>query len=282
MEISAKLVMQLRQKTSVGMMECKKALKEADGDIELAADLLLKSGAAKAGKKSDRVANEGLLFVATAADGLSAAMVEINCETDFVAKADSFIAFGNNIANLVLEHNITTVTELGALTADSGKSVADMCNILVGQLGENIQVRRFVCLKATSGKVVPYSHAGKIASLVQIEDDNIDVAKDVAMHIAALKPLALHSAGVNAEVVAKEQEIFKAQVAESGKSADIMTKIIAGKMQKFLADNSLYGQVFVKEAKKRVSEYLAENKVVVTSFAFYEVGMSGSSEAISA
>jgi elongation factor Ts len=282
MEISAKLVMQLRKKTNVGMMECKKALKEAKGDIELAAELLLKSGAAKAGKKSDRVANEGLLFVATAADSLSAAIVEVNCETDFVAKADAFIEFGNNIASLVLQHNVTSVVELNALTTDSGKSVADMCNILVGQLGENIQVRRAVCLKVSSGKVLSYCHAGKIASLVQIEGDNADVAKDVAMHIAALKPLALHPAGVNAEAAAKEQEIFKAQIAESGKSAEIMDKIIAGKMNKFLADNSLYGQVFVKDSKKKVSEYLAENKVVVTSFVLYEVGMSGCDVAISA
>ncbi len=282
MEISAKLVMQLREKTNVGMMECKKALKEAKGDIELAAELLLKSGAAKAGKKSDRVANEGLLFVATAADSLSAAIVEVNCETDFVAKADAFIEFGNNIASLVLQHNVTTVAELNALTADSGKSVADMCNILVGQLGENIQVRRAVCLKVSSGKVLSYSHSGKIASLVQIEGDNADVAKDVAMHIAALKPLALHPAGVDAEAAAKEQEIFKAQIAESGKSAEIMDKIIAGKMNKFLADNSLYGQVFVKDSKKKVSEYLAENKVVVTSFVLYEVGMSGCDVAINA
>lgn len=282
MEISAKLVMQLRQKTNVGMMECKKALKEANGDIDLAAELLLKSGAAKANKKSDRVANEGLLFVATDADGSSAAIVEINCETDFVAKADAFVGFGNELANLVLEHNATTTEEIHALTTESGKSVADMCNLLVGQLGENIQVRRGICLKAASGKVVSYSHGGKIASLVQIEDDNTDVAKDVAMHIAALKPLALHPEGVNADAVAKEEEIFRAQIADSGKPANIMDKIISGKMQKYLADNSLYGQVFVKDSKKKISEYLAENKAVVTAFVFYEVGMSGDNSVISA
>ena len=282
MEISAKLVMQLRQKTNVGMMECKKALTEAKGDIELATELLLKSGAAKAGKKSDRVANEGLLFVANAADGLSASIVEVNCETDFVAKADAFLEFGNNLANLVLERGVTAVADINALTTDSGKTVADMCNILVGQHGENIQIRRATCLKADGGKVVSYSHAGKIAALVQIEGDNAEVAKDIAMHIAALKPLALRPEGVNADIAAKEQEIFKAQMAESGKSADIMDKIIDGKMKKFLADNSLYGQVFVKDSKKKVSEYLAESKVVVTSFVFYEVGMPGSDTAISA
>ena len=282
MEISAKLVMQLRQKTNVGMMECKKALKEANGDIDLAAELLLKSGAAKASKKSDRVANEGLLFVATAADGGAAAMVEINCETDFVAKADAFVEFGNSVVNLVLTHGATAAEEINSLVTDSGKTVTDMCNLLVAQLGENIQVRRGISLKADSGKVVSYSHGGKIASLVQIEDDNTDVAKDVAMHIAALKPLALRPEGVNATAVAKEEEIFRAQMADSGKPDNIMDKIISGKMQKYLADNSLYGQVFVKDSKKKISEYLTENKAVVTAFVFYEVGMSGNNEVISA
>ena len=282
MTISAKSVMALRQKTQVGMMECKKALAEANGDMALAEEILLKSGASKADKKADRVANEGLVFVSVAADQKSAAVVEVNCETDFVARGDAFQQFGQTLADLALANHVTDVSQLSDLTFGEHGSVEDTRKVVIGQLGENIQVRRACAVRSDNGCVASYLHGGRIAVLVRLTEDNIDVAKDVAMHVAAMKPGAIGADGIPADLIAKEREIVAAQVAESGKPEAIAEKIIDGKMQKFLSDNSLLGQVFVKDSKAKVQEYLAQNNATVESFVMYEIGMTGNDQEVTA
>jgi len=275
MAISAKMVMELRQKTQVSMMECKKALVSADGDMVLAEENLLKSGAAKADKKSDRVANEGLLFSVSDAENMGSSIVEINCETDFVARGDDFKGFGEKLAELALSHKVTTADSLLSLQYDSENSVEDMRKIMIAKLGENIQVRRAYAVHADSGCVASYSHSGRIIVIVKLSDANIDLAKDVAMHAAAMKPTAISSDGIPSDDVAKQREIFAAQVAESGKPEKIASKIIEGKINKFLDENSLLGQVFVKDSKQKVSQYLDQHKSKVLSYVLYEIGMSG-------
>ena len=280
MTISAKVVMDLRKKTQVGMMECKKALAEANGDMALAEEILLKSGVAKAAKKSDRVANEGMIFAAVTADNSSGALFEMNSETDFVARNDDFKGFGERLAKLALDNGVSNIDQLLELEFESGKSVADMRAVMVAKLGENIQLRRSYSLKADGGIVACYSHGGKIASLVNTSTSDIDVAKDVAMHIAAMKPSAISSEGIPSEIVEKEREIFAAQVAESGKPPEIAARIIDGKVQKFMDENSLLGQVFVKDSKQKVKQFLAQHKTSIKAFSLYEVGMSGNDGAI--
>jgi elongation factor Ts len=280
MTISAKAVMDLRKKTQVGMMECKKALAEADGDMALAEEILLKSGAAKAEKKSDRVANEGLLFIVDAHDNKATAVVEINCETDFVARSDDFQEFGNKLAALALEHNVKDINELLSLEYDAGNSIDQMRTVMVTKLGENIQLRRAYTLQAESGCVASYSHSGRIATIVNLSSDDLAVAKDIAMHLAAMKPSSISADGIPADVVAKERDIFTAQAADSDKPADITARIIEGKLKKFMDENSLLGQVFVKDSKQKVKQFLEQHKATVKAFTLYEVGMSGNDGAI--
>lgn len=282
MTISAKSVMALRQKTQVGMMECKKALSEANGDMALAEEILLKSGASKADKKADRVANEGLVFVSVAADQKSAAVVEVNCETDFVARGDAFKQFGQTLADLALVNHVVDVTQLTPLTVGEHGSVEDTRKVVIGQLGENIQVRRACTVRSDNGCVASYLHGGRIAVLVHLTEDNANVAKDIAMHVAAMKPGAISADGIPADLIAKEREIVAAQVAESGKPEAIAEKIIDGKMKKFLSDNSLMGQIFVKDSKTKIEEYLAQNNASVESFVMYEIGMTGNDQEVTA
>ncbi|MEE3003652.1 MAG: translation elongation factor Ts [Pseudomonadota bacterium] len=280
MAISAKIVMELRKKTQVGMMECKKALAEANGDMELAEEILLKSGAAKAEKKSDRVANEGLLFVSQANDNSAVAVVEINCETDFVARSDDFQSFGNKLAELALKHNSQNIDSLLELSYTDSQTVAEMRAVMVAKLGENIQLRRAYTLQAETGCVACYSHGGRVVTLVNVSSDKIEAAKDIAMHIAAMKPSAISAAGIPDTVIAKEREIFTAQVAESGKPEHIAAKIIEGKVNKFMDENSLLGQAFVKEPKQKVGDFLKQHSIEVLAFTLYEIGMSGNDGAI--
>ena len=272
MSISAKTVMELRKITNVGMMDCKKALLESNGNIDVAKDILLKSGATKATKKLDRVAKEGLLFVVNTSNNLTYIILEVNCETDFVAKSDIFINFGNKLSQLALKNNCSEVSELLELTYDNNKTVEEERQTIIGQLGENIQVRRCINLHTDSGCVVSYSHGNKIATLVSISTDNVVVAKDIAMHIAAMRPTSITSAGIDESLIAKEREIYKAQIENSGKNETIMNKIIDGKISKYLNENSLYGQVFVKDSKKKISQYLKEHDINIDAFVFCEVG----------
>jgi elongation factor Ts len=280
MSISAKAVMDLRKKTQVGMMECKKALSEANGDMALAEEILLKSGVAKASKKSDRVANEGLIFTSSSDDHSQVSLFEMNSETDFVSRNEDFKNYGVELVNLALKHNVKNIDDFLKFEVSSGKTVDEMRAEMVAKLGENIQLRRVYTLKAESGCVASYSHGGRIAAIVNISSDNIEVAKDIAMHIAAMKPSAISSAGIAANVIDKEREIFTAQVADSGKPADIATKIVDGKLNKFMDENSLLGQVFVKDSKQKVKQYLEQHKCSVLAFSVYEVGMSGNDGAI--
>jgi len=280
MAIDAKTVMSLREKTQVGMMDCKKALQEAGGDIEKAEEILLKSGAAKADNKSTRVAEQGAVFAAVNADNTAAALIEINCETDFVAKNEDFVTFSNKLAEIALEHKVIDAASLLTLQFDASNSVEDMRKLMVAKLGENIQIRRAHCMQAEQGCVVSYSHGGRIVTLVNLSTDNQDVAKDIAMHVAALRPSSISAEGIAEDEVTKQREVFAAQVANSGKPAEIAEKIITGKINKFLDENSLLGQVFVKDSKQKVTQYLATNKCKVLSFLLYEVGVSGNESAV--
>lgn len=274
MTISAKIVMELRQKTQVSMMECKKALVSANGDMALAEENLLKSGAAKAAKKSDRVANEGAIFVADNASHTAGAMVELNCETDFVARGDDFKAFGQRLAELALTNVVRNVEALLDMTYNDEHTVEAMRNVLIAKLGENIQIRRAITITADKGCVMSYSHGGRIAALVKSDSDAHVAVKDIAMHVAAMKPSAITAAGIPSALVDKQKEIFMAQVVDSGKPEAIATRIVEGKMQKFVDENALMGQAFVKEAKQKVSDYLQAQKADVQSYVLYEIGMA--------
>ena len=281
MNIPAKTVMELRKITNVGMMECKKALIEAEGDISVAKDLLLKSGAAKATKKVNREVNEGLLFIANSSDNLSSVIVEINCETDFVAKSDLFLDFGNKVASIALDKACQDANVLLTESFSDSATIEQERQAVIGKLGENIQISRCTSLRQDSGCVVSYSHGNKIVTLVSSPSDKIDIVYDIAMHIAAMRPSAITSSGISEDLVNKEKEIFAAQLENSGKSSEIVSKIIDGKVNKFLDDMSLYGQVFVKDSKKKVAQYLKENSVDISSFVFCEIGSDNNGNIIS-
>ena len=280
MAITASMVAELRAKTDAPMMECKKALTEAEGNFEKAEELLRVKLGSKAGKAASRVTAEGV--VALAREGDDAALVEINCETDFVTKNDSFLAFANAVAEGVVKNNPADLAALGAmpLSMDSfGPTVEDVRRGLIGKIGENMSVRRFK--RFASGKAASYLHGTRIGVVVEFEGDEA-AAKDVAMHVAAMKPVALSSADVPAELVAKERSVAAAKAAEdasiaqaAGKpvqSAEIVTKRVEGGVQKYLKEVSLNNQTFVKNDKQTVEQMLKEKATVVKSFTLYVVG----------
>ena len=278
--ITAKMVAELRAKTDAPMMECKKALTEAEGDFEKAEELLRVKLGSKAGKAASRVTAEGV--VAMARSGDSVALVEINCETDFVTKNDSFLAFADAVAQGVVLHSPADLAALGvmALSMDSfGPTVEDVRKGLIGKIGENMTVRRFKHFAA--GKSAAYLHGTRIGVVVEFEGDEA-AAKDVAMHVAAMKPVALSSADVPADLVARERSVAAAKAAEdaavavaAGKpvqSAEIVAKRIEGGVQKFLKEVSLNNQTFVKNDKQTVEQMLKEKATTVKSFTMYVVG----------
>lgn len=272
MEITAALVKELRERTGSGMMECKKALTETGGDIEAAVELMRKSGLAKADKKAGRVAAEGMIAAAISKDGASGAIVEVNCETDFVAKGEDFVSFSGEIANLVLAKRPADVDALGQLPVASGTSVEEKRRVLIAKLGENIALRRLSALESPGGKVAAYLHGNRIGVLVAMKGGSDALAKDIAMHVAASKPVALSANEVPADVIAKEKEIFRAQAAESGKPADIVEKMIVGRVNKFLKEVTLLGQPFVKNPDISVEQLLKEHGATVSAFVRFEVG----------
>ncbi|MGE0860294.1 MAG: translation elongation factor Ts [Gammaproteobacteria bacterium] len=269
MEISAALVKELRERSGAGMMECKKALVEAQGDIELAIENLRKSGAAKAAKKAGRIAAEGAIV--TAANATGAVLVEVNSETDFVANDDNFKRFAQTVAEAALASGASDVAALREVAA-GGETIEAQRAALVGKIGENIEIRRFVALAANGGVVVSYLHGKRIGVLVAMQGGSAEVARDVAMHIAASNPQAVDESQLPAELLAKEREISLAQAEQSGKPADIVEKMVAGKLKKFVAENTLLGQPFVKDPDKTVAKLLGEHKATVTHFVRFEVG----------
>ena len=271
MAIGAALVKELRERTGAGMMECKKALVECDGDIDVAAELMRKQGAAKADKKAGRIAAEGLIGIARGEDGRSLAMVEVNCETDFVAKDDSFKGFVAAVADVALSAAPADPDALSAAELASGGSVEEGRKALIAKIGENMSVRRFERLE-TDDRFGVYMHGTRIAVVVEMKGGDADLAKDMAMHVAASKPLAVDEAALDPALVAKEKEILLAQVADSGKPPEIMEKMVAGRMRKFLAENTLVGQAFVKDPDTTVGKLLAKSDARVIRYVRMEVG----------
>jgi elongation factor Ts len=272
MSISAAMVKELRERTGSGMMECKKALVEANGDMELAIENMRKAGLAKADKKSGRIAAEGLIGVKTSANGNAVAMVDINCETDFVAKSEDFIAFVNNVTNALLSADPASDEALLALTLTDGATVDETRRSLIAKLGENITVRRFEKFHTADGGTACYLHGSKIGVIVELSKTDNELGKDIAMHIAASKPAYVGEDQVPAEIIDKEKEIFQAQSAESGKPADIIEKMIAGQIRKFLAEITLLGQPFIKDDKMTVAKLLSTKGNAVVRFVRFEVG----------
>lgn len=277
MEITAGLVKELRERTGSGMMECKKALVECGGDIDAAVELMRKAGLAKADKKAGRIASEGLIVIEAAADGKSAALVEVNSETDFVAKGDDFQSFARAVAARVLKNAPADVEALLAMPlADGGVNVEEARRELIAKLGENMSVRRFVRYQSANGIVVSYLHGTRIGVLVEIEGGDAALGKDIAMHIAASRPVCVDASGVPAELLAKERDIFTAQAKTdpktSGKPAEIIEKMIEGRIKKYLGEVTLLGQPFVKNPDQTVEQLLKAANATVKRFDRIELG----------
>ena len=269
MSISAAEVKALRERTGAGMMECKKALVETGGDIEAAIEAMRKSGLAKADKKAGRTAAEGR--IALAVEGNSAVLAEVNCETDFVAGGDDFAAFADGVAQVALKEGPKDIEALSALELDGGESVDTRRRELVAKIGENINVRRFERV-ASEGVLGRYVHGVRIGVLVGMEGGDEELAKDVAMHIAASNPVCVAPEDVPAEVLDKEREIHRAQAEQSGKPAEIVEKMIEGRLRKYVNEIALKGQPFVKNPDQSVGALLKEHGARVLRFVRYEVG----------
>lgn len=268
-KITAEMVRDLRERTSAGMMECKRALEATGGDMEKAADELRKSGKAKADKKAGRIAAEGAIVISD--NGQQAAMVEINSETDFVARDENFTNFVKSLAETVLAAKETNVDAIAKLNL-KGASVEEARQNLVAKVGENVQVRRAVISGDKAACVGAYLHGSRIGVIVELDVDNKELARDVAMHIAACKPIVVSPDNVPADLVAKEKEICTAQAATSGKPADIIEKMVAGRLKKFLDEVSLTGQPFVKDPDVSVGSLLNKHRAKVLAFYRFEVG----------
>ncbi len=274
MTITASQVKDLRERTGLGMMECKGALTETNGDMDAAIDLLRKKAGAKVEKKSGRTAAEGVIGMFIGPDRKLAAMVEVNSETDFVAKGDELAAFASAIAACAAANKPADVAALNALSLAKGaaQTIAQVREGLVSKLGENIGVRRFERYAMDKGHIASYVHGRKIGVLVEMQGGDEALARDIAMHIAASRPQCVSKEQVPAELIAKEKEIFSAQAAESGKPAEIIEKMVVGRINKFLAEITLLGQPFVKDPDSTVEKLLKGAGATVLRFARYEVG----------
>ena len=271
--ISASLVKELRERTGAGMMECKKALEASKGDIEIAIEELRKSGTAKAGKKASRVAAEGAVIIAVSDDNKHGVMVETNSETDFVARDENFTAFVKAVGVTALQSKPQDVTALMATKlAGSDKTVEEARLELVTKVGENVQIRRLQHTSGNATYVGCYIHGARIGVVVELDVVNEELARDVAMHIAASRPLVISPDKVPQDLIDKEKEIYTAQAATSGKPKEIIEKMVVGRLKKFLDEISLTGQPFVKDPDMSVGTLLAKNKANVLAFYRYEVG----------
>jgi elongation factor Ts len=270
MAITAALVKELRDRTGLGMMECKKALTETDGDIEVAIDNLRKSGATKAAKKSANIAAEGAVHFASSADGKTALMLEVNSQTDFVARDANFTAFAKQVAEVALTAAATDVAVIAGLPYGNGQTVEEARIDLVQKIGENIQVRRAVVVQGDV--VATYVHGLKLGVVVAMTGGDADLGRDVAMHIAASNPMVINPTDVPADILAREKEIYSSKARESGKPENIVEKMIEGSLKKYLAEVSLVEQAFVKDPDVKVADLLKKAGATVTAFVRLEVG----------
>lgn len=269
MSISASMVKALRERTGAGMMECKKALVEANGDADAAAEILRKSGQAKADKKSSRVAADGRVVIA--ANGAGAVIAEINSETDFVAKDANFIGFAEAIADIALKTGVVEPAALAEQTLPDGRKVETARTELIQKVGENIGVRRLSRIEA-GGALGHYTHGARIGAVVALEGGDETLARDIAMHVTASNPLCVDEAGVPAEELERERRILTEQARESGKPAEIVDKMVSGRIAKYLKEITLVGQAFVKDPDTTVGKLLQDAGARVTSFVRFEVG----------
>lgn len=270
-EITAGMVKELREMTGLGMMECKKALSETDGDMKAAEDLLRIKSGAKANKAAGRVAAEGLIGAYVSEDRKLGALVEINCETDFVAKNQDFIEFAKTLAEFVAKTAPADIEALLSAPLDDGKTVEETRQALVMKLGENINIRRMIRFQ-TEGQLANYLHGSKIGVIIDFSGGDEVMGRDLAMHIAASKPVCVSKDEVPQELLDKEREIYTAQAAESGKPANIVEKMVDGRIAKYLAEITLLGQPFVKDPDQTVEKLLGAKKAKVNAFQMYVVG----------
>ena len=271
MSVTAEVVRQLRERTGAGMMECKKALVETQGNLDAAAELMRKQGLAKADKKATRVAAEGVIALETAADGRSAVLVEVNCETDFVAREADFQGFAADVARTALAQKPSGIEALQALKLASGETIDERRRALVAKIGENISVRRNTVV-ASAGPLGAYLHGSRIGVLVALEGGDAALARDLAMHVAASNPRYIALADVPAAELAKEREILTEQAQKEGKSPEIAAKMVEGRLRKSMAEITLLGQPYVKDPDQTVEKLLKTAGARVVQFVRYEVG----------
>jgi elongation factor Ts len=270
-DITANIVKELRDLTGLGMMECKKALIETRGNLKEAEDLLRIKSGSKANRAATRIAAEGIIGIEIASDRKSGALVEVNCETDFVAKNEDFINFAKNLAHLISTQNLTDVETLSKTSMQNGKNVEESRKALIMKLGENISIRR--CIRhTTQGHLSSYLHGGKIGVIVDYTGNDEVLGKDLAMHIAASKPICVSKEQVSADLLERERQIYTAQAAESGKSEDIITKMVDGRIAKYLAEITLLGQPFVKNPDQTIEKLLNTKSASVNDFTMFSVG----------
>lgn len=270
-EITASMVKELRELTSLGMMECKKALLESNGDMKAAEDLLRIRSGAKATKAAGRIAAEGMVGAYITADSKTGGLAEVNCETDFVSRNDDFIAFTKSVARLVADKNLTDTAKLAEASMENGQSVEEFRKALVMKLGENISIRR--CTRyTTTGQLAAYLHGAKIGVMIDYTGGDETLGKDLAMHIAASKPVCVSKEQVDPELLERERQIYLAQAVESGKPADIAEKMVGGRITKYLAEITLLGQPFVKDPDQTVEKLLASRSAKVNGFTMFVVG----------
>ena len=268
MEITASLVKELRERTGAGMMDCKAALKDANGDIESAIEIMRKSGAAKAAKKAGRIAAEGIISIKQKENNI--VMIEVNCETDFVAKDDNFLSFSEAIVDVIMEHDVNDIDNLLKLNCEN-QTIEEVTQQLVTKIGEKVTIRRFEKC-SIKNQVGIYLHGTRIGVVVEIEGGDQELAKDIAMHIAASKPLYINEDNVSKEVLDKEREIYAAQAKESGKPEEIIKKMVDGRIKKYIKEITLLGQPFVKDPDQSIERILKSAEANVLSFIRYEVG----------
>lgn len=271
MAITAAMVKELREITSAGMMDCKKALAETDGDMDAAIEFLRKKGMAGADKKAGRLAAEGVIAIAISDDKKTAAIAEVNCETDFVAKGDEFKAFADEIASIALANKTTDIDTIMGQTMANGKTVDETRREMIAKIGENMGLRR-VEIVETNGEIGQYQHGEKIGVVVAMDGGDEALIRDVAMHVAAVKPQAVSADDLDAAVVEKERAFQIEQAQSSGKPMEIIEKMIEGRMRKFVGEITLLGQSFVKDPDQTVEKLLKANSAMVTSFVRLEVG----------
>ncbi|MGA8259353.1 MAG: translation elongation factor Ts [Arenicellales bacterium] len=274
MAITASMVKELRDRTGAGMMECKNALTESGGDLDAAVDALRRKGAAKADKKAGRIAAEGAVVAALSPDNKTGVLVEVNCETDFVAKDDSFQSFAGAVARTVLEEQPADIAALAALPLDDGDRTVEEARVeLVTKIGENIALRRFEIMHAPgAARISAYTHGARIGVLVCVEGGRPDLGKDLAMHVAASRPMVVAADEVPPEVLDKEKEIFAAQARDSGKPEEIIEKMVKGRLQKYLNEVTLLGQPFVKDPDQTVAKLVKSEQASILGFKRLEVG----------